>query len=172
MRRILGGIAIMAAMGLPALAQSQYPADRDYDRGYSTQWQARMSPSDQNEFNKEYDKWQRANASNDRDDIDKHARRMEEIMARYNIPQDTPFRAIASSNGYARPNDPRAFQGRFSPDDQKRFDKAYEHWLHDRRKHDRDDIARDEDRMQEIMARYQIPRDVPYDTLASGGRGY
>ena len=172
MRRILGTIGIMAALGLPALAQSQYPADRDYDRGYATQGQASMSPSDQNEFNKEYDKWQRANARNDRDDIDKHARRMEEIMARYNIPQDTPFQAIASSNGYARPSDARQFQGRFSPDDQKRFDKAYEHWLHDRHKHDRDDVARDEDRMQEIMARYQIPRDVPYDTLASGGRGY
>lgn len=171
MKRLLGIVGALLALGIPALAQSQYPTDRDYDRGYG-QAQARMSPDDQREFNKEYDKWQSANARSDREDIDKHARRMEEIMARYNIPQDTPFQAIATSNGYGRSSDVRQFQGRFSPDDQKKFDKAYEHWLHDRRKHDRDDVARDENRMQEIMARYNIPRDVPYDSLASGSRGY
>ena len=41
-----------------------------------------------------------------------------------------------------------------------------------RRKHDQDDIAKDEDKMQEIMAWYNIPRDVPYAALASGARGY
>jgi ubiquitin-protein ligase len=131
-----------------------------------------MSSDDQKDFNKEYEKWQKANAKSDREDIDKHARKMEEIMARYNIPPDTPFDTIATSYGYSRHNDVRQFQGRFSPDDQKRFDKAYEHWLNDRRKRDRDDIAKDEGKMQELMARYNIPRDVPYDALSSGGRGY
>jgi hypothetical protein len=176
MKRLLG----ILALGLPVVAQSDYPQnsypqdrypDRDYNRG-NGQWQGRISPDDQRKFNEEYDKWQRANARNDRSDIDKHARKMEEIMARYNIPQDTPFNAIASANGYAPRTDIRDFQGRFSPDDQKNFDKAYEHWLKDRGKHDRDDVARDESKMQEIMARYNIPRDVPYDALASGGRGY
>jgi len=146
--------------------------DRDRDRGYANQWQNRLSPDDQNKFNKEYTKWQEANARNDRDDIDKHARNMEEIMSRYNIPQDTPFNEVATVGGYTSHMDVRQYQGRLSPDDQKKFDKAYEKWQRDRAGHDRDDIAKDEGKMQEIMAKYNIPRDVPYDVLASGNRGY
>jgi hypothetical protein len=170
MKRVLEVLAILFALGLPVVAQSQYPPP-DRDRGYAG-WQGRISSDDQKEFNKEYKKWQEANAKNDRDDIDKHARKMEEVMARYNIPPDTPFDAIATANGYEHHYDVREFQGRFSLEDQKKFDKAYEHWLNDRRKRDRDDIAKDEGKMQEIMARYNIPRDVPYDVLASGARGY
>jgi hypothetical protein len=145
--------------------------DRD-DRGYAGRWQGRLTPDDQNKFNKEYTKWQEANAKNDRDDIDKHARKMEEIMTRNNISPDTPFDSIATVGGYASHRDVRQYQGRLAPDDQKRFDKAYEKWQRDRAKRDRDDIAKDEGKMQEIMARYSIPRDVPYDVLASGNRGY
>ena len=145
--------------------------DRDRDRGYAGQWQGRLTPDDQNKFNKEYTKWQEANAKNDRDDIDKHARNMEQIMQRNNIPPDTPFDQIASVAGYPHV-DVRQYQGRLSPDDQKKFDKAYEHWQSDRARHDRDDIAKDEGKMQEIMAKYNIPREVPYDALASGNRGY
>ena len=148
--------------------------DRDRDRGYgyAGQWQGRLSPDDQNKFNKEYSKWQESNAKNDRDDIDKHARNMEQIMQRNGIPPDTPFDAIATGNGYNRHIDIRQFQGRMSPDDQKKYDKAYEKWQADRAKHDRDDLAKDEGKMQEMMAKYNIPRDVPYDALASGNRGY
>ena len=71
-----------------------------------------------------------------------------------------------------RDSDRYSQQGRLSPDDQKKFDKAYEDWTEHRRKRDRDDIAKDEGKMLEIMARYNIPRDVPYDVLASGARGY
>lgn len=148
---------------------------RDYDRDsrmYRGRWQGQLSVDDQRQFNKEYEKWQDAKAKNDRDDIDKHARKMEEIMGRYNIPPDTPFADLATADG-ARPHyDYREFQRRLSADDQKKFDKAYEHWLDDRRKHDRDDIAKDGGKMQEIMARYNIPRDVPYDVIASASRGY
>lgn len=149
---------------------------RDYDgdaRTYAGHWQGQLSADDQRSFNKEYQKWQDAKVKNDRDDIDKHARKMEEIMGRYNIPPDTPFYDLATIDNGARPRyDYRDFQRRLSADDQKKFDKAYEHWLDDRRKHDRDDVAKDEGRMQEIMARYSIPRDVPYDVIASAGRGY
>jgi hypothetical protein len=172
MMRLLAGMAVLMALSLvPAMAQSQYPPpDRDYDQHYA--WQGRLSADDQRAFNKEYGKWQDANTRNDREDIDKHARKMEDIMARYQIPPDTPFDVIATSNGYARHYDTREFEGRFSREDQKKFDKAYEHWLDDRRRHDTDDIAKDEGKMQELMARYRIPRDVPYDMLASGARGY
>lgn len=180
MKTLFQILTVLLAFGLYAGAQNQYPQDqspqnqypdnRGYDRNYPGQWQSRMSPEDQNNFNKEYQKWQESNAKHDRDDIDKHARKMEEIMARYNISADTPFSAIASAN--AGRYDIHQFQGRFSPQDQKTFDKAYEHWLSSRRKNDRDDIRENERKMQDLMARYNIPRDVPYDALASGGRGY
>ena len=149
-----------------------YDRDHDRDHGYANQGQNRLSPDDQNKFNKEYTKWQEANSKNDRDDIDKHARNMEQIMQRYNIPPDTPFDQIATVAGYGGRMDVRQYQGRLSPDDQKHFDKAYEHWQNDRARRDQDDIAKDEGKMQEIMAKYNIPRGVPYDVLASGNRGY
>jgi hypothetical protein len=145
--------------------------DRD-DRRYAGNWQGQLSADDQHKFNKEYEKWQEANAKNDREDINEHARKMEEIMQRYNIPPDTPFDTIATANGYSPHVDYRRYQGRFSPDDQKKFDKAYEKWQEDRAKHDRDDLAKDEGKMQEVMAKYNVPRDVPYDVLVSGNRGY
>lgn len=163
---------VAAQNGAPYNGNGYGDRDRDRDRGYANQWQNRLSPDDQNKFNKEYTKWQEANAKNDRDDIDKHARNMEEIMSRYNIPQDTPFNEIATTGGYASRQDVRQYQGRLSPDDQKKFDKAYEKWQGDRARHDRDDVSKDEGKMQEIMAKYNIPRDVPYDVLASGNRGY
>jgi hypothetical protein len=143
--------------------------NRGYDnRGYVNQ----LPGDDQDKFNKEYTKWQEANARNDRDDIDKHARNMEEIMQRDGIPPNTPFASIATTNGYAPRIDVRQYQGRFSPDDQKKFDKAYEKFQRDRAKNDRDDYAKDEQKLNEIMAKYNIPRDVPYDVLVSGNRGY
>ena len=129
-----------------------------------------LSPDDQRKFNEEYRKWQESTAKNDRDDIAKHAGKMAEIMARYNIPPNTPFADIAMANGYAPRYNYRDFRGRLSSEDQERFDKSYRHWLHERSENDRDGIAKEEGHMQEIMARYNIPRDVPYDAIASGGR--
>jgi hypothetical protein len=173
MTRILGILVVLLGVAvLPSVAQSDYPyPDRDQDR-YSGQWRGRLSADDQREFNEHYEKWQKANAENDRDDINKYARKMEETMARYQIPPDTPFDVIATSNGERHQYDIRQYQGRFSPEDQKKFDHAYEEWLEHRRKHDRDDVAKEEGKMLEIMSRYNIPRDVPYDALASGARGY
>src|SRR6476660_1003672 len=63
-------------------------------------------------------------------------------------------------------------QTRLSPDDQREFDKYYTKWVNDTRKNDRDDLARDVGRMQEIMERNHIPADVPFDQLASTGNQY
>ena len=148
---------------------------RDYDRDdrrYAGQWQGRLAEDDQKEFNKEYGKWMDSRTKNDRDDIDKHARKMEEIMARYHIAADTPFDVIATSTGDSRHYDYRQFQGKLSPDDQKKFDHEYREWQEKRREGDRDGVAKHEGKMQELMARYNIPRDVPYDVLASAYRGY
>jgi len=160
---------LIAVAIAPPYALAQY--DRD-DRGYAGQWQGRLSPDDQKEFNKEYGKWIDSRQKNDRGDIDKHARKMEEIMARYNIPPDTSFDMIATSTGNDRHYDYREFQGRFSPDDQKKFDHEYREWQEERRERDLDGVAKHEGKMQELMARYNIPRDVPYGVLASANRGY
>lgn len=162
---------VVAAQNAPP--PGRYDRDEDrYDRR-NGRWQGQMSAEDQDKFNKEYVKWEDATAKGDQDDIHKHAREMHKIMERNNIPLVTPFAAVASSGGrYSRQYDYRQFQGKFSDEDQKKFDKAYEHWVNDRQRGDRDDLAKDEGKMQEIMARYNIPRDVPYDMLASGGRGY
>jgi len=177
MQDLMNKYAIPSDMPYDQVAAQNGPApryeDRDRDeRGYAGRWQGQLSEDDQHKFNKEYEKWQEANAKNDRDDINEHARKMEEIMQRYNIPPNTPFDTIATSNGYAPHVDYRRYQGRFSPDDQKKFDKAYEKWQQDRARNDRDDLAKDEGKMQEVMAKYNVPRDVPYDVLVSGNRGY
>ena len=171
MKGIFTVLALLLVLGLPSLAQSGYPST-DRDRDYAGQWQGRISSDDQKEFNEHYKEWQEANAKNDRHDIDKHARKMSEIMARYNIPRDTPFDAVATSGGNSLHYDLREYQGRFSPDDQKKFDKAYEEWMEHRGKGDRHETAEEEGKMQELMARYNIPRDLPYDALASGARGH
>lgn len=153
-------------------AGPRYDRDRDYrSRSYAGAYN-QFSPDDQRKFNEEYRKWQESNAKNDRDDIAKHARKMEDIMARYNIPPNTPFDEIATANSYAPRYNYRDFQRRMSPDDQQKFDKSYQHWLHERQENDRNGMAKEEGHMQEIMARYNIPRDVPYDVIASGGGRY
>src|SRR5581483_976 len=126
-------------------SQTSQPPVPAYDnRTTASQWQSVLSSDDQDKFNKEYTKWQEANAKNDRDDIDKHARNMEQIMSRYNIPPNTRFADIATVSGYSQRIDVREYQGRFSPDDQKDYDKAYENWQKDRAKGDRDDVYKDE----------------------------
>src|SRR5439155_26552319 len=62
-------------------------------------------------------------------------------------------------------------QVRLSAEDQKKFDKHYAKWVNDTRKNDRDDIAKDVHHMQEIMAQYNIPANVPYDQIATPGGG-
>jgi len=152
------------------VASSGYTQQDRYNNAYQqngSYWadQGRLSPDDQREFDRAYDKYVNDSRKNDRDDIDRDVRRMQDIMARNNIPPNVPYEQIATSrdnNGY-RDYAP----SRLSPDDQHEFDKVYEKWEKDVRKHDRDDIRKDESRMQDIMARYNIPRDVPYDQVAS-----
>jgi hypothetical protein len=156
---------------------SAYPAYRA-----NNQWQGRLSPDDQREFDKYYQKWISDMRRNDRDDIGQDEGHMQEIMSRNNIPESVPFAQIASQpyasaypeERYPTNNYPAGtysangpWQGRLSPDDQHEFDKAYSKWLKDTRKNDRDDIDKDARHMQDIMARYNIPANVPFDRIAS-----
>jgi hypothetical protein len=153
---------LMNRYGIPPdTPYGEVAAENAQPRGSAGRWQRSLSPDEQRNFNDEYRKWQDANAKNDRDDIDKHASQDGRNHAAVQHSAGHPFDEIAAG-GYSQPRyHYRDFQGRFSPDDQQRFDKTYEHWQKDRARNDRDDIAKDEGRMQEIMARYNIPREVP-----------
>ena len=69
---------------------------------------------------------------------------------------------------------PAFAQGRrMSPEDQGRFNSYYQRWQQYRQSNDRDQIQSMEQRMQELMGRYGIPSDVPYERIANGGNyGY
>jgi hypothetical protein len=127
-------------------------------------WQDRLSPNDQRDFDRYYSQWVDDTRRNDRDEVSRDAGRLQEIMTRNNIPADVPFDRIASPVGS---EGERAWHGRLSADDQREFDSNYAKWLEDTRKNDRDDIERDVRHMQEIMARNSIPADVPFDRIAS-----
>jgi len=190
MKKLLGISAVVIGLMLPALAQVQRPAqlqsvsqqDQDDYRRYPDRDEGRyqrLSPEDQSRFDGYYRKWVDDTRRNDRDDIRKDEQHMQEIMGRYNIPSDVPYERIASrgqgygdSGGY-RDRDQRGYdrwQGRLPEGEQRKFDDAYAKWLNDRRKNDRDDVRKDEEHMLDIMSRNNIPRDVPFDAVASSGR--
>jgi hypothetical protein len=161
---------IMAQKNIPA----NVPFDRIASSGYSGEsnrdsysalgtWRNRLSRDDQRDFDDYYARWVEDNRANDRGDISRDAGHMQTIMSRNNIPADVPFDQIAS----AAPYDDRSWQGRLSEADQREFDRSYSDWLEDTRKDDRNDIDRDVRRMQDIMARNNVPANVPFDRIAS-----
>jgi len=160
MSKILSFMALIAALALPALCQ----------------YGQRLSRNDQKEFDQIYSKWLNDSRRHDRDDVANDARRMQDIMARNNVPADVPFDQIATNGRYEGNNVQQAYPGyvagRLSSDDQHEFDKIYAKWIHDNQKGDRDDVAKDAHRMQDIMARYNIPSDVPFNQIASPNAGY
>ncbi len=165
---------IMGRNGIPSNVPYAQIASTGNEYSAGT-YQGRLSAHAQSEFDKNYTKWINDTRKNDRDDIAKDVAHMQEIMTRNNIPADVPFDQIASTgagNGYSA----STYQGRLSPDDQREFDKNYSRWVDDMRSNDRDDINKDAARMQEIMARNNIPANVPFDQIASNGaypnRGY
>jgi hypothetical protein len=148
MKKFLAVAALLLGLTLPSLGQGQI----------------RLSPEDQKKFDKHYTKWVDDTRKNDRDDIAHDVHEMQEIMAKYNIPANVPYDQIASTGTAVR-----MYQGRLSANDQKDFDKHYIKWVNDTRKNDRDDIAHDVHEMQEIMARNNIPANVPFEQIASTG---
>src|SRR5256885_17176335 len=82
----------VASMGY----QGGYPGGA-YPNGAYPRWQGRLSPEDQREFDKDYAKWVNDTRKNDRDDIDKDARKMQDIMARNSIPSNVPFSQIPTN---------------------------------------------------------------------------
>lgn len=162
---------IMARAGIPANVPydriastgSMYPA-----RSYARQ----LSPDDQKDFDKAYTKWVNDTRKNDQNGVAKDVQKMQEIMARNNIPATVPFDQVASTGSvaYEEPRyAPAGTYARLSPEDQHDFDRYYSQWVDDSRRNDQRDASRDADHMQAIMARYSIPSNVPYDQLATQG---
>ncbi len=158
--RILQILALTAALAVPALCQS-----------------SQLSPQDQHDFDKAYAKWVNDSRKNDRDDIAKDARKMQDIMARYNIPRDEPYDRIASEGQYSNQEGrysngevyPQYGHGRMAAEDQRDFDRYYSQWIDDSRRRDPDDAARDVEHMRDIMGRNNIPPNVPFDQIATPG---
>ena len=135
MTKLLGFSILLAALALPAFGQ--YRSDR-------------LSPQDQQQFDKYYQKWVDDTRKNDRDDIRKDEQHMQDIMRRYDIPADVPYDRIASGgSAYEGDRDrdrgyygnTQNWQGRLSPGDQQEFDKVYSKWQKDQRS-DRDDLPK------------------------------
>jgi hypothetical protein len=61
------------------------------------------------------------------------------------------------------------WHGRLSPNDQRKFDSYYSRWVEYKRTNNRDQIVSMEHRMQDLMAHYRIPANVPYWQIASNG---
>jgi hypothetical protein len=161
------------------MGRNHIPPDVPFDQLASTGdaygarvYQGRLSADEQREFDKYYIKWVNDTRKNDRDDIAKDMRHMQEIMARKNIPANVPLDQIASS-GYSGNGTPEEYpararwQDRLSADDQRAFDGYYARWVDDTRANDQDEVSRDVGHMQAIMARNNIPADVPFDQIVS-----
>jgi hypothetical protein len=137
------------------------------------QWHRRLSPDDQARFDSYFSRWQGYRQSNDRDQIVSMERRMKDVYAHYGIPSGTPYFWIASN---ARDEDRDAWErdrwrGRLSRDDQGRFDSYFTRWVEYRRTNNADQVRSMEERMHELMDRYQIPQQVPFERIASRGAG-
>jgi hypothetical protein len=131
-----------------------------------------LSSGDQKEFDKYYAKWVEASGKNHPDDVTENERKMQAIMARNGISMSVPFAQIASgASAQAYPNPAYAYPQprRLSSDDQKNFDKSYKKWLEARHKNHKEDIDENARKMQDIMARYNIPANVSFDQIASPG---
>lgn len=165
MKKFLAGSVVIFALLVPVLAQ----------------WHARLSPDDQSRFDSYYSRWLEYKRTNNRDQIVSMEKRMQDVMAHYRIPSNVPYGQVASNgpdrdmrrddhrrDGYHdRDRDRDRNQWRLSPDDQRRFDSYYSRWQAYKRTNNRDQIVSMEKRMQDLMAHYRIPSNVPYSRIAS-----
>jgi hypothetical protein len=158
MKRLPVILALILCLAAPLLAQYQGQ---------------RLSPDDQRRFDSYYQRWQDYRRTHNRDQIASMEKRMQDLMARYRIPPNTSYDAVAggggaSANPWARYH---RYRGQFSAADQSRYDSYHARWLEYRRTNNRDQTASMEKRMQDVMRHYNVPSDTPYDVLASDYRG-
>jgi hypothetical protein len=155
-----------------------------YGGGYN-RYRSVLSRDDQSRFDSYYSRWQNYQRTNNRSEVLSMEKRMQDLMSRNNIPLNVPYGAIATNgdtgwggnnggkwnngnNGWGRGRN--QWRGKLSADDQSRFDSYYSRWLDYRRRNDGDQIRSMEGRMRDVMQKYNIPSNVPFDQVASQGR--
>jgi hypothetical protein len=142
-------------------------------RSGGNQWRGRLSADDQSRFDSYFSRWQDYRQRNDRDQIASMEKRMRDLYSRYRIPSSTPYFWVASN---ARDEDRDAWErdrwrGRLSPEDQGKFDSYFSRWIEYRRTNNRDEMQSMGRRMHDLMDRYQVPQQVPFERIASRGAG-
>lgn len=166
MKHLLALCTLLLCLGSAAVARTIAPDPYVPQQN----WHAMLSADDQRDFDNYYSKWMDATRKNDREDIAENTRKMQDIMTRNNIPADVPFDQVASASAYPNPAYSTSVPvQRLSTDDQKEFDKYYEKWTEATRKNHQEDVSENARKMQDIMARYNIPASVPFAQVASGG---
>jgi hypothetical protein len=155
MKRLSTVLVLLVFVTLSALAQI-------------AQYQGRLSPDDQKRFDSYYQRWLEYKKSNYRDEALSMEKRMQDVMEQYNIPASVPYDAITSSGSWANYS---RYRGRFSREDQARYDSYFERWLNYKRTNNREEIVSMEKRMQDVMTHYDIPLTVPYSALTSSASG-
>jgi hypothetical protein len=138
-------------------------------RSGGNQWRGRLSADDQQRFDSYFSRWQQYRQRNDREQVRSMESRMQDVYAHYRIPSNTPYFWVASN---ARDDDwdrweNERWRGRLAPDDQRRFDSYFSRWQAYQRSNNREQMASMEKRMQDIMNRYSIPQQIPYEYVAS-----
>ena len=190
-----GEVRSMEARMLDIYARYRIPQDTPFWRVASNgrpnnwdRWRGRLSSEDQSRFDSYFSRWQGYRRNNDRGEMQSMERRMQDIYAQYRIPSDVPYYVVASNgrdderrwdndrgNDDRRDNDRRdndrwnrdSWRGRLSSDDQVRFDSYYSRWLSYKRSHNGSEVASMERRMFDIMEQYSIPKNVPFEQIAS-----
>jgi hypothetical protein len=160
-------------------AHYNIPADTPFwrvasnGRGDRDRFRAQLSPDDQRRFDSYFSRWQEYRRTNDHDQIASMEKRMQDIYSHYNIPSGTPYFWIASNSrdeDWDRWDRRERWRGRLSQEDQRRFDSYYSRWEDYRRDNNQNEVNSMEQRMLDVMDQYKIPRDVPFDEIASGRR--
>ena len=176
MKRAFLYLALLIALLAPAFGQ----------RG------RQLSADDQRRFDSYYSRWENYRSSNNQSEMRSMEKRMQDIYQHYGIPANTPYREIAAGAGgrdWDRDRDQdrdwdqnrraeweryrdrdRAYyqqNQRLSADDQHRFDSYFSRWENYRHTNNRDQVASMEKRMYDVYDHYGIPRNVPFDRVAS-----
>ena len=186
MSKILAMIVLVLAFGIPALAQSRMsPDDQAKFNSYYSRWIQAQQKNDRDDVaSAEHHMQDLMNRYGIPSDTPYNVVAQQEGPGYGDQDRDRDRGYSQDRNrGYSQDRDRDwdrgnrrgevgNWQGRLSPNDQRRFDDAYQHWLHERQEGDRKGMSKQESTMQDIMSRYNIPQDTPYDDIASQGQRY
>lgn len=197
MKKVFALFGLMFVLLVPALAQRNgrqlSPDDQRRFDSYYSRWQGYQSSHNQDEIRSMEKRMQdvyqhygipadtpyREVASGggwnrERDEHREHDRGFDRDQDRDRDPdRDWDQNRRAEWDRYRdRDRDSWRQNQRLSSDDQRRFDSYFQRWQNYRRTNNGEQIASMEKRMYDVYEHYGIPRDVPFDRVASQGGHY